>query len=162
MALGGLFFVFAIQSGGNNIHGMTTPMPDEMFAFLVKWEGAAYENDPDDPGGATKYGIDQRSHPTVNIRTLSEEGARAIYNREWLNSCAPNLIRPLSLIYFDSQVNCGRGKAFEWLEGKPSCTAYLEKRERYYRELCEDRPRFRKYLHGWLNRTADLRKQFLS
>ncbi|KIE59465.1 hypothetical protein A946_01985 [Methylacidiphilum kamchatkense Kam1] len=29
------------------------------------------EDDPDDPGGLTKYGIDQRSHPDVDIKNLT-------------------------------------------------------------------------------------------
>src|SRR6478735_11274468 len=52
---------------------------DEYFDWLVPWEGAAYENVPGDPGGPTKYGIDQRSHPDVNIRALTKEQAKAIY-----------------------------------------------------------------------------------
>jgi lysozyme family protein len=43
---------------------------DGDFAFAIA------ERDPDDPGGLTKFGIDQRSHPTVDINALRLEQAK--------------------------------------------------------------------------------------
>lgn len=42
-----------------------------------------YSNHPHDPGGETRYGISQRSHPDVDIRTLTREGAVEIYRTKY-------------------------------------------------------------------------------
>jgi len=42
-----------------------------------------YVNDPDDPGGETKYGISKRSYPDVDIKNLTPEHAKRIYFRDW-------------------------------------------------------------------------------
>lgn len=133
-------------------------MPDRVWQFLLQWEGSTYENDPDDSGGPTKYGIDSRSHPGVDIRSLNEQSARAIYEKEWDDSPAALLGDDLGFVYFDSAVNCGRWEALKWLHRNFDCAAYLNAREQYYRNLCEEKPVFKKYLHGWLNRTEALRK----
>lgn len=52
------------------------------FNHLMKYEGG-YVNDPDDPGGETKYGISKRSYPNLDIKNLTEEQAKSIYLREW-------------------------------------------------------------------------------
>jgi lysozyme family protein len=49
---------------------------------VLKHEGG-YVNDPDDPGGETKFGISKRSYPDLDIRNLTEEQARAIYRKDW-------------------------------------------------------------------------------
>ena len=41
------------------------------------------EHDSKDPGGTTKYGIDARSHPGVDIENLTEQQALNIYWEEW-------------------------------------------------------------------------------
>jgi lysozyme family protein len=42
-----------------------------------------YRNDPDDPGGETKYGIAKRDHPTVDIASLTMDGATVILDSEY-------------------------------------------------------------------------------
>ena len=42
-----------------------------------------FSDDPDDPGGPTKYGICQRDHPAVDIRNLTLDGAVAIMAAEY-------------------------------------------------------------------------------
>ena len=59
---------------------------DGAFAAAVRvvlgHEGG-YVANPQDPGGATKYGISQRSYPNLDIRALGPEQAAAIYYRDW-------------------------------------------------------------------------------
>ena len=152
---------------------------DNYFDWLMKWEGTVYENDPDDPGGATKYGIDQRSHPFVKIRDLSRQGAKAIYLAEyWLPVGADKLPARTAWALTDCGVNCGRITAIRWLQyvldvkmdgrmgpitlkaakGRNDtelAKALLDVRAGHYRNLGA-RPRFRKFLRGWLNRNNDL------
>src|SRR3954469_21716386 len=42
------------------------------------------ENVAGDGGGATRYGIDSRSHPGIYIPSLTRSEAIAIYWKEWL------------------------------------------------------------------------------
>jgi lysozyme family protein len=144
------------------------------FEFLKEWEGVDYEDDPDDPGGATKYGIDQRSHPDVNIRNLTESQAKYIYWTEWTSEGAGNFPEPLRQVYFNYCVNTGKSRAAKLIQQALGVTAdgiigpktmaaikatdalglalaTIEKGNAFYRAL--NRPKF---LQGWLNRNSAL------
>lgn len=131
-----------------------------LWPFLMEWEGRDFEDDRDDPGGATKFGIDQRSHPTVDIRKLTEDEAFYIYAREWEAAGCDNMPSPKAEVFFDTAVNLGLGRARDF--DAPEATAHwmLEQRDGFYRSLAERRPVMRKFLRGWLNRTADLRRRY--
>ena len=130
-----------------------------MIPFLWEWEGTKYENDPDDPGGATKYGIDQRSHPDEDIRKLTEARAKEIYWREyWQENKCEKFPYPLGEAFFDVCVNCGRGRADKLLAVSRNTAEFLDARDDFYRRLAAARPKSAKYLKGWLNRNAALRR----
>ncbi|WP_395739937.1 glycosyl hydrolase 108 family protein [Prosthecobacter sp.] len=128
--------------------------------FIFAWEGRTFENDPDDPGGATKFGIDQRSHPNVDIKNLTEELALAIYWEEWKDDGCPGLPRPYAEVFFNCAVNMGKGRAngFHGV-AKGNASVFLGLQEGYYQRLAQQ-DRFKKYLKGWLNRTKALRDRF--
>lgn len=144
------------------------------FEFLKEWEGTTYEDDPDDPGGATKYGIDQRSHPDVKIRELTEAKAKAIYWTEWNSEGAANFPEPLRQVYFNYCVNCGKSRAAKLIQQALGVTAdgiigpktmaavqkadpmnlalnTIQKGDMFYKAL--NRPKF---IQGWLNRNSAL------
>lgn len=151
-----------------------------MIPWLYQWEGKVYENDPDDRGGATKFGIDQRSHPNVNIRSLTEEQATEIYwNKYWLQSKAQELPYGVGEVVFDISVNNGRSRAHKWLQealgvkvdgvvGPVTLRAateanstiltkrLLDRRESFYRSIAKGSQV--KFLKGWMNRNNSLRK----
>lgn len=132
---------------------------ERFWPQLIKWEGTRYEHDPDDPGGATKFGIDQRSHPKVDIRNLTEAAAKEIYWQEyWMRNGIGELPCPLGEVHFDTCVNTGAGQAKKFLVRSRNAAEYLELRDDFYRGLAARRPRMKKFLKGWLNRTADLRR----
>ena len=140
---------------------MMTQRFHRILPFIFKWEGG-YENDPDDPGGETKFGIDKRSHPDVNIRNLTQEQAAEIYWRDyWVkNGCEWNT-EPVGEVFFNACVNCGAGRARTILHALPvphTAAAFLDAQEAFYRRLTAARPPLTKFLKGWLNRTADLRR----
>ncbi len=153
--------------------------------FVLKWEtvfdrkgNPVAENDPDDPGGLTKFGIDQRSHPNVNIRALTKELAAAIYHRDyWLPVHAHALPFPVGEVVFDIAVNNGKARAVQWLQeglrvkvdgflgpvtiktaGEADATKLaaklISRRATFYRNIAKGRKA--KFLKGWLNRNAAL------
>ena len=40
-------------------------------------------NDPNDPGGETKYGISKKSYPHMDIENLTLDQAKEIYYKDW-------------------------------------------------------------------------------
>lgn len=130
--------------------------------FILEWEGETYENVAGDPGGPTKYGIDQRSHPNVNIRALTKEQATEIYWDEWNEDGCEEKGSPFAEVFFNCAVNMGLGRAKQFdanVEGEDA-SGFLDQQEAYYKHLAESRPRFQKFLKGWLNRTRALRERF--
>lgn len=130
--------------------------------FIFEWEGTSYENDPDDPGGATKYGIDSRSHPGVDIRNLTAEGATAIYWKEYQeDGCVP-MPSPYAEVFFNCAVNCGlsRAKGFDKQIPGADASMFLRLQTDYYQALAAAHPVMRKYLKGWLNRVNALKTRF--
>ena len=60
----------------------------DCIAHVLAAEGGLV-NDPQDPGGVTKFGISQRAYPALDIRALSLDDAKAIYQRDnWARSRA--------------------------------------------------------------------------
>lgn len=87
--------------------------------FTLKWECVYDRNgkvraefDPDDPGGLTKYGIDQRSHPKLDIRNLTYEQAYEVYFKEyWLKNQCDKMGPGFGEACFDMCVNQGSKQA---------------------------------------------------
>jgi len=44
-----------------------------------------YVNDPNDPGGETKFGISKRSYPHLDIKNLTEDDAKKIFIEDFFN-----------------------------------------------------------------------------
>lgn len=139
---------------------MTPRFLNQIIPWLFKWEGTKYTNDPDDPGGETRYGIDKRSHPKEDIRNMTAKRASQIYWDEYYKKYrCDRMIPPMDWILFNACVNCGWGRASKLLiESKGSPERFLQALADFYRRLAAARPRSRKFLKGWLNRTNDLAK----
>jgi hypothetical protein len=45
---------------------------------------------------------------------------------------------------------------------RPEASVFLDGQEAFYRRLVERRPRLKKFLKGWLNRTGDLRRRMVT
>lgn len=132
---------------------------DRAFDLTVmKFEGgAAYTNDPDDPGGETKYGISKRANPDIDVRNLTKEGAKAIYRtRYWNPVGGDEMPYPWDMVVFDTAVNLGVSRAMGMKEEAGSPAEYLMVRVAYYARLCSMKPTMIKYLRGWINRVVQL------
>ena len=143
-----------------------TPRFLNFIPFILKWEtefnkdgSVRVEHDPDDPGGTTKYGIDQRSHPHVDIAKLTKDDATGIYWSEWQEAGCDTRPPGLGEVYFNACVNCGTGRAQKLVAlAKNDAAEFLRQQTDFYKRLVAERPRFQKYLRGWLNRVEALRK----
>lgn len=134
----------------------TTPLFDQCFDLLMGHEGG-YVNDARDPGGETNWGISKRSYPNVDIRNLTQDGAKAIYHRDfWTAMNCDALPAPLALVVFDTAVNSGRTRANAFLQDNPAdWRAYLADRLTFFTDL----KTWGDFGKGWARRVANLTKQ---
>jgi lysozyme family protein len=159
--------------------------------FTLRWEvGSApnggYVNDPDDPGGETKYGISKRAHPDVDIKNLTEQEAVEIYYYAYWKPILADALPPLlALALFDWTVHSDRrlvirvlqrrlgGLKADGLIGRRTVNRAWEvaptprlaqetacklvaDRVRFLLRLTGLRPKLQKYELGWMLRTHDL------
>lgn len=85
---------------------------------VLKHEGG-YVNNPNDPGGETKYGISKRSYPHLDITGLTREQAIEIYRQDWWEKYQYGKIENLKVAtkVFDLSVNMGPAQAHMILQG---------------------------------------------
>lgn len=57
---------------------------NRVWERLLLVEGG-YVNDPNDPGGETKFGISKRSYPHLDIKNLTEDDAKKIFIEDFFN-----------------------------------------------------------------------------
>ena len=127
---------------------------DKALKFVLKWEGG-YSNDPNDPGGETKYGISKRSYPELDISKLTLKQVKEIYYQNyWLKAGCDDLPYPFNIVVFDTAVNMGRRRALEFIDPYNDWRDYLLKRLYTYSKFKQAKLYFR----GWANRTLDLYK----
>ena len=80
---------------------------DHAFEAIIRAEGG-YVNDPQDPGGETKYGISKRQYPLLDIPSLTLTEARVIYHRDyWTPIKGIELPWPMAALILDTAINQG-------------------------------------------------------
>lgn len=79
---------------------------DTAFLDTIGLEGG-YVNDPNDPGGETKYGISKRSYPEVDIKNLTLAEAKVIYRKDFWNKLKLDKVDNIQIAgeIFDTAVN---------------------------------------------------------
>ena len=131
---------------------------EKAVEFALSFEGG-YSNDPVDPGGETNYGISKRAYPTLDIKNLTREDAVAIYRRDYWDACGcDSMAGPLATCVFDTAVNCGKGRAKQWLALTHDYNMFLDRRKDYYLYIIAAKPSLGKFKNGWLRRVDSLRK----
>ncbi|MEG3640458.1 glycoside hydrolase family 108 protein [Magnetococcus sp. PR-3] len=156
-------------------------MPEYNKAFqkavnLILAHEGGYVNDPDDPGGETKFGISKRAYPNVDIAALTREDAVALYHRDYWQPIHGDDLPPLlAMAVFDAAVNQGVSRAAKLLQKSLRVTAdgkigpqtlaatknhppldlladYMSRRAKHYHKLACKNPSQAKYIRGWLKR----------
>ena len=153
---------------------------DDIIKVVLHHEGG-YVNDPQDPGGETNFGIAKRSHPDVDIKNLTEDGAKEIYKEHyWDRNKVEDLPEDLRHIYFDMCVNQGRGRAVKIMQRAanakgadlvvdggmgPKTIAAMDGvelqrvrayRVKYYADLVTRKPDLEKFYFGWFRRALEV------
>jgi lysozyme family protein len=146
------------------------------FSHVVGLEGG-YVNDPQDPGGETKYGISKRAHPTVDIKNLTLAQAKEIYCWSyWMPAQCDKLPYPLNAYVFDAAVNQGVGAAIRMLQtaakvkvdgviGAVTLNAIKQDSDIAHKFMAEralryfDTSNFERFGKGWLKRIFKLARE---
>lgn len=91
---------------------------ERAWAFISHEEGGArITDDPDDPGGLTKWGISQRSFPSIDIRNLTEDGAKALFRSHyWARAKCDSFPAAVAIAVVDSGYNQGVRTAVSLLQ----------------------------------------------
>jgi lysozyme family protein len=89
---------------------------DLAFAWLLTIEGG-HVNHPDDRGGETKFGISKKSYPELDIKSLTEDEAQAIYLADyWNESGCQHLPPALGFALFEAAVLHGPKQGVVFLQ----------------------------------------------
>lgn len=154
----------------------------------MDWNHVRTEHDPSDKGGTTRYGIDQASHPDVDVPSLTKESATDIYyHAYWLTSHAEEMPAGIGEVLFDIRVNGGNG--IRWLQealvhtghdivvdgiigpktlaaalvgGRQAIISLCDRRVQYWQAIVQRDPTQEKWLDGWKNRGADVESYALT
>lgn len=88
----------------------------EVFDRTMGQEGN-YVNDPNDPGGETKFGISKREYPKLIIKELTREDAFNIYKKDfWDVIDGNNLPGSVGYQLFDFAINSGIRTSIRYLQ----------------------------------------------
>ncbi len=104
----------------------------QALAKVLLSEGA-YSNDPQDPGGATNFGITQRVYDAwrtqhgqliQSVKFISKDDVAAIYRANYWNAVqGDHLPAGVSYVVFDGAVNSGVSRSVKWLQNAVHVTA---------------------------------------
>lgn len=95
-------------------------IPDSVYRFVI-WEleggDKIHDRGAADPGGVTKFGFAQQYNPDIDVRTLTDEQARARADeRYWRPARCYEFPPGLALMHFDCAFNQGVGTAIRLLQ----------------------------------------------
>ncbi len=151
---------------------------DNIIEYIIEeWEGGEV-NDPNDPGGHTKYGISKNAFPSVNISELTKKDAKSLYKKNYWDTAYCNEIpKELRAIHLDTAINMGVHAAISILQEaggtskdgifgpKTKAAArdvtvdnYAFRRAIRYLNIIGDNETLAKYSTGWSRRLVDIYK----
>lgn len=89
---------------------------EEIIKFVLEHEGG-FVDDPEDPGGATNFGISSVHNPDVNVEDLTKPQAIQIYkDRYWHEYQLDQLAPAWAMVMMDTVVNIGGERAVRMLQ----------------------------------------------
>lgn len=107
---------------------MKKPPMEAAFDYTMSVEGSEYTNDPNDPGGPTKYGVSLRAHAAdigdldgdgdvdgEDVKLLTREDALKVYQRTYW-PVAKAFPAPVALMVADMAYHHGPARAIKILQ----------------------------------------------
>lgn len=90
---------------------------DTIIVQILINEGG-YVNDPDDPGGETKFGISKKDYPNLDIKNLTIDQAKTIYKSDYYMKMGLDHLNDTGVQYYamDMGVNIGTGRGVKILQ----------------------------------------------
>ena len=149
---------------------------EAIYTVIDEFE-KGYVNDPQDPGGETKYGISKRAFPNEDIKNLTKERAYDLYKEHyWDKVKAESFPFPINMLLFDFAVHSGPERAVQVLQMTlgvaqdmvvgPRTIAAAQRKGEALKELCAKYLTARtfflaglgktRYIAGWTNRLFKL------
>lgn len=133
---------------------------DRAVGFTLKEEGGYVANDAG--AGETNFGINKRANPDVDIRNLTEGGAKDLYKTRYWNSINGDDLAKrnpaLATVAFDTAVNMGPAVANDFIKksgGDPA--KMIQLRAERYRDLIASNPqKYGQYADSWNSRLERL------
>lgn len=124
----------------------------------IRFEGRGLVRD-DAGAGPSKFGINKRANPDIDVENLDEGTARRLYKERYWDKIGaselPENIRPLA---YDTSVLMGPGRAKQFLQasgGDPE--KFMDMRRSFLNNLVEQNPaKYGKYAKSWENRNREL------
>lgn len=136
--------------------GAATDFNDAVSWVLSKEGGYV----PDDAGaGPTKYGINSKANPGVDVANLTQDQAKEIYKTKYWDAIKADDLPPaLRAAAFDAAVNQGVPTAKRMLrEADGDFDKFISlRRAEYARLIKADPEKYGQYKDGWDNRLNDL------
>jgi lysozyme family protein len=122
---------------------------EKAFQIIIGVEGG-YVNDPQDPGGETKYGISKRAYPDLDIKNLELQTAKNIYFSDYWEAAGCDKLDPWDgLLVFDCAVNQGVSVAKRlWSMGRGLPEYFMAERALRYSKTRN----FARFGRGWMRR----------
>ena len=145
---------------------------DYGIVFLLQMEGG-YAEDLGDGAGETHWGVTKRSYPDLDIRALTVDQARAIYQRDFYEALHLDLLpAPLAVAMLDTAANHGPATAVKLLQEAlgvpvdgtigPVTAAAAKAQPKALKALCVARllrysqnAQFARFGRAWANRVLD-------
>lgn len=125
---------------------------ESAFAIIVGVEGA-YVNDPKDPGGETRWGISKRRYPNEDIKNLTLERAREIYQRDFWNTYKCDVMPwEQALLVFDAAVNGGNATRWHDMYAGNSAANFIESFQAEHILYLASLKNWDTYGRGWARR----------
>lgn len=143
--------------------------------FTLNWETGfgktIYTNNPQDPGGETKWGISKKAFPELDIKNLTKDQAVQIYKSKYWNMIdADTLPNYLDIVSFDIAVVQGPKVALKCLDRLKDFARYIIPNEKMGAlfliieaiDRLDDLTLFNTFGKGWTKRRISLAKYILS
>ena len=145
---------------------------EKVHVATSKWEGG-YVNDPQDPGGKTKYGVTERvwkawcreqGQAFTPIKDITYKQALAVYYEwYWLAARCDTLQPGVDRMVYDAAVNSGVAQSRKWLMRSigGSDRDTIKKLHDYRMAFLRSLKGWKRFGKGWTNRVTDIYGQAL-